>query len=508
MWPKPPPSQFRFKKGNPSGGSQRNPYFKVGPYHDTAVRCAEASGLSKERCDEVIKLVFNTMARELTTGNRVMIEGFGVFHPVRTQTGGRPNFMPAKPLLDALNGERSVPTPSPPPQQEAQEKEAITPATLPQFDASAILPVHEISEEDQKLINEFVTWKQGAATMATPAMIFEDGGMDKRTPSRILSDDTASMARRSLQSFTRRCPVPLRMVGLTGETGEELKAFEKADLRKEILLYARDYEARMIKRMGAEKLQKFASRARDRAKSRVPIFFRTMGWTWFHSIGQQFFDWMEVTNRRPKGTNPFTGLRKFSPLQRGTGDVLIELKWYKQLLAYPRLSPKEKAILFLMQNGLRRIEVTRIKIDDLNLKERKLFIIGKGNKARIVPLLPWTIQAIDAWLNERRNTVSPYLFPSTMHKNRAISRSSIKDLVRNVASRAFPLPEQRHIVKHFHTHGLRHYFATVASARGVDTKALGKAMGISSLHVLLGYINVDEQRVQREFRKISRKKPW
>jgi site-specific recombinase XerD len=64
---------------------------------------------------------------------------------------------------------------------------------------------------------------------------------------------------------------------------------------------------------------------------------------------------------------------------------------------------RNKAMLLLfIDSGLRRAEMARLKLSDIDLESRRIRVIGKGNKIGIAPFSPRTAKAIWAWLVERR----------------------------------------------------------------------------------------------------------
>ena len=51
--------------------------------------------------------------------------------------------------------------------------------------------------------------------------------------------------------------------------------------------------------------------------------------------------------------------------------------------------------------GLRKAEVASVTCEVLDLDKGLLWIIGKGDRERLVPLIPETVSAIRAWLEVR-----------------------------------------------------------------------------------------------------------
>jgi integrase/recombinase XerC len=66
------------------------------------------------------------------------------------------------------------------------------------------------------------------------------------------------------------------------------------------------------------------------------------------------------------------------------------------------LGLRDKAIMELFySSGLRLSELTGLNLHDLDLRDRTVRVVGKGNKARIVPVGRHAIEALRCWLAER-----------------------------------------------------------------------------------------------------------
>lgn len=467
---------------------------------ELVARVSDAAGLSPSRCREATEIIFEVIGRKLLGGEHIWIEDFGVFNPV--SSNGMHRFKAAKPLQDYLDNYQPL-------GPEPERFYHVTPdEPMPQGNPANLLPVHPIAQEDLDIIERWLKWKQGQVTAAIPEILYLDSpetGM--RVPSVFGSEVSVNGARQTLRTFVRRLPTTLRTTGLTGDPGEFIN-YETGALRRDIMLYARDYEQRMIKRLGDEGMRKLTERSRRRARVLVPIFFRTVGWRKFSTYARELFDWMEIEGLRPKGSNPMAGMRRFYEVPRNGGELMINRNWYGTVLAYPRMLPKERAVIYLLQNGLRRTEVANLKLEHLNLKNRRAYVIGKGNKARHVYLYPWTVAAINEWLEERRNSMSPWVFPNNLNQSLPIALSGIAFIVKDVCHRVFPNKEQEHIIKHIHPHGFRHYFASTATLRQVDPKTVMDAMGISSYKIFMQYIQVDDTRRNKEFAKVAKRRPF
>ena len=107
-------------------------------------------------------------------------------------------------------------------------------------------------------------------------------------------------------------------------------------------------------------------------------------------------------------------------------------------------------VLLLATTGLRITEAASILKQNVNLDALEIRIVGKGDKLRIVPLLPATAQALAGYM-KRRRTDSDYLFPGKTRTGHMEIHNFEKTL-RRACARAGVTP--------FTPHQLRHLYAT------------------------------------------------
>ena len=108
-------------------------------------------------------------------------------------------------------------------------------------------------------------------------------------------------------------------------------------------------------------------------------------------------------------------------------------------------------IRILLDTGLRRAEMAGITMDDVDLDQQTLRVVGKGSRVRLVPYGRKAARDLDRYLRvrqQRRYAVSPQLW---LGKRGAMSSSGIYQVVRDRAVLAG--------VGHVYTHLLRHTFA-------------------------------------------------
>lgn len=158
----------------------------------------------------------------------------------------------------------------------------------------------------------------------------------------------------------------------------------------------------------------------------------------------------------------------------------------------PWLQARDAAILTLLWGaGLRLGEALGLDGDKIPQGE-SLTVTGKGNKQRLVPILPVVREAIAAYVK-----LCPYaigggtpLFYGARGKR--VDPAIIQKAMRN-ARRALNLPETAT------PHALRHSFATHLLAAGGDLRTIQELLGHASLATTQRYTEVDAEALLRVY---------
>lgn len=147
-------------------------------------------------------------------------------------------------------------------------------------------------------------------------------------------------------------------------------------------------------------------------------------------------------------------------------------------------------VSILCYGGLRASEITNIKIGDIRLNERELYIVGKGEKFRTVVINNIMYFAIKDYLEERQqiNTKNPYLF---------ISQKSIntkKPVNRNFCNRILDKYKDLCKLEELHPHLLRHFYGTNALHNaGYTIEQVANQMGHSNINTTKQYLDTEKE---------------
>ncbi len=204
--------------------------------------------------------------------------------------------------------------------------------------------------------------------------------------------------------------------------------------------------------------------------------------------------------REQVGAQPGTGPRLRGPrIKKGlprpvTPDEAIGLaEMVEDTSATDWTGKRDAAVLLLMYGaGLRIAEALSLTADDLPLGET-LVVTGKGNKQRVVPLIPVVREAVAAYAKA---------CPHPLEKGEALFRGArggqlSQGMVQKAMARArkaLGLPATAT------PHALRHSFATHLLGSGADLRSLQELLGHASLGSTQIYTKVDAAKMLEAYR--------
>jgi len=148
-------------------------------------------------------------------------------------------------------------------------------------------------------------------------------------------------------------------------------------------------------------------------------------------------------------------------------------------------------LMVLYGTGMRRAEVARLKIADVDSQRMVLHVVnGKGGKDRDLPLSPTLLETLRAywrWLRPRT-----YLFPSRMHRDR---EQPITDkIVWRVCAEA---RKRAGIQKKVSPHLIRHSWATHLLETGTDLRTIQLLLGHEDLEVTARYLHLSAHHLHQ-----------
>jgi integrase/recombinase XerC len=154
------------------------------------------------------------------------------------------------------------------------------------------------------------------------------------------------------------------------------------------------------------------------------------------------------------------------------------------------LSARDKAIMELFySSGLRLTELVSLTLSAIDLKDRTVRVVGKGNKTRIVPIGRQAIFALRKWLGVRGGLVKAdrdALFVG--QTGRPLS-------VRAVQLRVGAWGRRQGIGVHVHPHMFRHSFATHLLESSGDLRGVQELLGHADIGTTQVYTHLDFQHL-------------
>lgn len=181
---------------------------------------------------------------------------------------------------------------------------------------------------------------------------------------------------------------------------------------------------------------------------------------------------------------------------------------------------RDRAILGLMLgNGLRRAEVTHIEMPDIRLDKNEIIVKGKGNKERLIILIPEIATFLNAWISIRaalnndgkyQNNVtdpeSDFLFcrfnktKTSLVKNKPLSPKFVWVMVNGYIEKA---AQTMPSLKGISCHDFRRTFATRLFKNGVDIVVIRNLMGHSSIATTAKYDKRDDDAMRQAMQSIQ-----
>lgn len=156
------------------------------------------------------------------------------------------------------------------------------------------------------------------------------------------------------------------------------------------------------------------------------------------------------------------------------------------------LQLRNKTIISLLYAcGLRLAEVSSLRLEDIDLNERYVRVIGKGNKERLVPfyeecgsiLQRYLINARPLWL---KNDIQQVFINQ---KGRPLSNRYIQIIVEETGIKAG-------LSKKVHPHMIRHSFATHLLDNGADLRIVQELLGHENLSTTQIYTHITVDKLK------------
>ena len=164
-------------------------------------------------------------------------------------------------------------------------------------------------------------------------------------------------------------------------------------------------------------------------------------------------------------------------------------------IKYACENTRETAIVeLLLSTGVRAEELVTIKRSDINMQERSIRVLGKGNKLRTVYFNAATKIALEkywATLPEE----SEYAIVRFRRPYTKIARNQLYAAVKEIANRAG--------IDKAMPHRFRHTFASRLEERGCPIEVIKELLGHSEISTTIRYAHVSKAKTQAEYNRYT-----
>lgn len=154
---------------------------------------------------------------------------------------------------------------------------------------------------------------------------------------------------------------------------------------------------------------------------------------------------------------------------------------------------RDRAILETLYGaGLRISELVALDVDDLDLDEGSVRVLGKGDRERLVPLGRYAVAALGAYLTRGRPSLARDGSRGAVFLNQRggrLTRQGATNIVQDAAAKA---GIERRVTPHM----LRHSFATHLLEGGADVRVVQELLGHASLATTQVYTLVTDDRLR------------
>lgn len=162
-----------------------------------------------------------------------------------------------------------------------------------------------------------------------------------------------------------------------------------------------------------------------------------------------------------------------------------------ELIEHARNRFYRMILLTLYATGVRRAELSRLKISDVDSQRMVLHVEGgKGRKDRDVMLSSTLLEELREYWRWLRHKPKVWLFPGGRYQS---SSNHIHDKVVWIAVK--DAAERAGIRKNVHPHTLRHCFATHLLEAGADLRTIQLLLGHSDLEETTIYLHVSTKQL-------------
>ena len=184
-------------------------------------------------------------------------------------------------------------------------------------------------------------------------------------------------------------------------------------------------------------------------------------------------------------------MQKGSRIDKGRSlsiDELNALIDYCMTLENPIYIRDAVAISLMYGAGLRRHEIAKCKVSDIDINEQEVKVTGKGNKQRTNPLPSRVVDIIECWLEERKKLITteidcPFLLLRFRKGGRAVNEGITDKAIYDIVVKLY----KEAGLTRLSPHDLRRTYATHLLENGIDIFTVQDLMDHADISTTKGY---------------------
>lgn len=159
------------------------------------------------------------------------------------------------------------------------------------------------------------------------------------------------------------------------------------------------------------------------------------------------------------------------------------------------LHVRDRAVLELLYaSGIRVGELAALDLDDVDLVQQVVRVLGKGGKERVVPFGRPAQEALVTWAAYRPRLATPTSGPALFlgRRGRRVDPRQVRETVHRMLAHVPGAPD-------LGPHGLRHSAATHLLEGGADLRLVQELLGHASLATTQIYTHVSTERLRSSY---------
>ena len=157
---------------------------------------------------------------------------------------------------------------------------------------------------------------------------------------------------------------------------------------------------------------------------------------------------------------------------------------------------------FMLSTGVRLDELIKLKVSSVRLgKEPYVRVVGKGGKARIIPLPDCVASELRKYIGDSSDPDRPLFYCKAHGQLTQMSPDNIQRVVAKYSKKA---KQADPLFPDISPHSLRHTYAALLNRSGIDIVKISLLLGHSSIETTEIYAETDAKMVEQAIKSLER----